>query len=388
MALPTQVSPPQVALSDVAPSAVIGVDVVAVPVLAGPDGPLLGPGAAELLDELDDDLFALLEAASATGEAGEVVERVVLDTTGLSNPDLRLVLLVGVGAGTHGRPAPRRRRARPARPRTGCRWPPRSVRSATTRACGRWSRGWCSARSSSTGAPQGPQQPPGRAGWCSPGSWTRTPARDVVREALAVAGAGWRVPHARAGALQPEEPRVAGRAGGRGGAARRARRSRSGTRSSSPTEGFGGIVGVGQGSRATRPGWCGWTTRPRTRCQEGAARRAGRQGHHLRHRRPVHQGPRRHDVDEARHDRRRRGARGDGRAGRPRLPGPGHRPAAAAPRTPSAATRSAPATCCGTTAGARPRSPTPTPRAGWCWPTRSPTPSPSWSPTCSSTSPR
>ena len=62
VALPTQVSPPQVALSDVAPSAVLGVDVVAVPVLAGPDGLTLGPGAAELLDELDDDLFALLES--------------------------------------------------------------------------------------------------------------------------------------------------------------------------------------------------------------------------------------------------------------------------------------------------------------------------------------
>ena len=61
MALPTQVSPPQVAVSDVAPSAVVGADVVAIPVLAGPDGLTLGPGAAELLDELGDDLFALLE---------------------------------------------------------------------------------------------------------------------------------------------------------------------------------------------------------------------------------------------------------------------------------------------------------------------------------------
>ena len=100
MALPTQVSPPQVAVSDVAPSAVVGADVVAVPVLAGPDGLTLGPGAAELLDELPDDLFALLESCEATGAAGEVVERVVLDTAGLTNGDLRLVLLVGVGEGT------------------------------------------------------------------------------------------------------------------------------------------------------------------------------------------------------------------------------------------------------------------------------------------------
>src|SRR6476469_10235869 len=100
VALPPQVSPPQVAVSDVAPSAVVGADVVAVPVLAGPDGLTLGPGAAELLDELPDDLFALLESCEATGKAGEVVERVVLDTTGLTNGDLRLVLLVGVGEGT------------------------------------------------------------------------------------------------------------------------------------------------------------------------------------------------------------------------------------------------------------------------------------------------
>jgi leucyl aminopeptidase len=98
--LPSQVSPPQIALSDVAPSSVVGVDVVAVPVLADDDGPTLGPGAAELVDALGDDLFALLDAASATGKVGEVVERVVLDTTGLDNKDLRLVLLVGVGAGT------------------------------------------------------------------------------------------------------------------------------------------------------------------------------------------------------------------------------------------------------------------------------------------------
>ena len=100
MGLPTQVSPPQIALSDVAPSSVLGVDVVAVPVLADPGGPTLGPGAAELVTELGEDLFDVLEAASATGQVGEVVERAVLDTAGLSNPDLRLVLLVGVGGGT------------------------------------------------------------------------------------------------------------------------------------------------------------------------------------------------------------------------------------------------------------------------------------------------
>lgn len=105
MALPSQVSPPQIALSDVAPSAVLGADVVAIPVLSAgasgaEQGVTLGPGAAELLDELPEDLFALLDVAKATGKAGEIVDRAVLDTGGLSNPDLALVLLVGVGEGS------------------------------------------------------------------------------------------------------------------------------------------------------------------------------------------------------------------------------------------------------------------------------------------------
>jgi leucyl aminopeptidase len=98
--LPAQVSPPQIAVSDVSPTAVRGVDVVAVPVLDDADGPVLGPGAAELYDELGEDLFALLEAAGVSGRPGEVVDRVVLDPSGLSNTDLRLVLLVGVGSGS------------------------------------------------------------------------------------------------------------------------------------------------------------------------------------------------------------------------------------------------------------------------------------------------
>ncbi|RYU14136.1 leucyl aminopeptidase [Nocardioides iriomotensis] len=106
MSLPAQVSPPQIALSDVAPSAVVGADVVALPVLADPGdgaeaaGPTLGPGAAELLDELDLDLFSLLELHKATGAVGEVVEHAVLSPSGLTNDALRLVLLVGVGGGS------------------------------------------------------------------------------------------------------------------------------------------------------------------------------------------------------------------------------------------------------------------------------------------------
>jgi len=87
-----------VALNELPPSRVVGAEVVALPVLPGDDGVSLGPGAAELLDELDVDLFALLEHHKATGKAGECVEHVVLDRTGLTNDALRVVLLIGLGA--------------------------------------------------------------------------------------------------------------------------------------------------------------------------------------------------------------------------------------------------------------------------------------------------
>ena len=100
MALPNQVSPPQIALSSAAPTGVVGADVIAVPLVTEEDGPVLGPGAAELLDEVDLDVFALLEHHKATGKTGEVVEHPVLSTEGLSNPSLRSIVFVGVGAGS------------------------------------------------------------------------------------------------------------------------------------------------------------------------------------------------------------------------------------------------------------------------------------------------
>ena len=100
MALPHQVSPPEVALSSVAPTGILGADVVALPVVLDADGPTLGPGSAELLDELDLDVFALLEHHKATGKAGEVVEHAVLSWEGLSNDCLRSLLFVGVGKGS------------------------------------------------------------------------------------------------------------------------------------------------------------------------------------------------------------------------------------------------------------------------------------------------
>ena len=100
MPLPQQVSPPEFALSDVAPSRLVGVGIVAVPVLSGDDGPVLGPGAAELADDLGIDLTEVLTVAGATGETGEVTELPVVSTSDLANSALSRVLLVGVGEGT------------------------------------------------------------------------------------------------------------------------------------------------------------------------------------------------------------------------------------------------------------------------------------------------
>ena len=245
MALPTQVSPPQVAVSDVAPSAVVGADVVALPVLAGPDGLTLGPGAAELLDELPDDLFALLESCEATGAAGEVVERVVLDTAGLTNGDLRLVLLVGVGEGT---PTELRRAGAAVARHTKGRLSVATSLAALTddvglRALveglvlGSFEFHWRS---------EGPRsQPVGKvvlAGLVDPA--TRTGA---VARALAVAGAGWL---SRTLALVPSNVKnpiwlaeqaaeVADRSG---------LKVRVWDEKQLAEEGFGGLVGVGQGS--------------------------------------------------------------------------------------------------------------------------------------------
>jgi leucyl aminopeptidase len=100
VSLPPQVSPPEFALSDVAPSRVAGVGVVAVPVLRGDDGPELGPGAAELAEDTGLDLLALVESAGATGETGEVTDLPVAPTVDGQPSDLTRVLLVGVGEAT------------------------------------------------------------------------------------------------------------------------------------------------------------------------------------------------------------------------------------------------------------------------------------------------
>ena len=272
----------------------------------------LGPGAAELLDELPEDLFALLDIARATGKAGEIVDRAVLDSSNLSNPDLALVLLVGVGEGS---PDDLRKAGAALARRTKGRTTLATSLAALTDDAGLRALveglvlGSFEFHWRSTGPQEQPVARVVLAGLADTAS--RKPALD---RALAVAGAGWM---SRTLALVPSneknpawmaeratevaasawpEDQGLGREEARRRGLRRHRRGRAG-------------VGEPAAARAAR-------LHAAQGVQEDPARRAGRQGHHLRHRRAVDQAQGRDDADEARHDRRRRGARGHGCAGR------------------------------------------------------------------------
>jgi leucyl aminopeptidase len=96
--LPSQVSPPDFALSVAPPHGVGGIQVVALPVLPGEDGgaPMLGPGAADLADLLGIDLYGVLEVSDNTGCAGEVTT-VPVPLGSAEDAELTGVLLIGVG---------------------------------------------------------------------------------------------------------------------------------------------------------------------------------------------------------------------------------------------------------------------------------------------------
>lgn len=96
--IPAQVSPPEFAVTDAQPSRVVGAAAVAVPVLRGDDGPVLGPGSAELLEDTGLDLLGLLEDSHA--KAGEVYALPVAGRGEQTNPMLTRVLMVGVGDAT------------------------------------------------------------------------------------------------------------------------------------------------------------------------------------------------------------------------------------------------------------------------------------------------
>ena len=98
-ALPSQVSPPEFARTDLSPYEVAEVDVIALAVLPGDDAtsPLLGPGADQLSEILGLDLLEVVESERATGDAGQIISIPVGAGTA-DNPALRQVLLVGVGS--------------------------------------------------------------------------------------------------------------------------------------------------------------------------------------------------------------------------------------------------------------------------------------------------
>ena len=96
--LPTQVSPPEFALSPALPHQIGGAEVWAFPVVPGDDGPLLGPGAEEASEALGIDLLAALDVARATGRAGEITSLPVASVD--RDGDVSLVLLVGIGEGS------------------------------------------------------------------------------------------------------------------------------------------------------------------------------------------------------------------------------------------------------------------------------------------------
>lgn len=100
MLLPPQVSPPEFAFTDAPPSRVVGAAVVALPVLIGEDGPELGPGSAELADDLGIDLLETVEWLGGTGVVGRVDVVPLVRRADLVNPSLHTVLLVGVGEGS------------------------------------------------------------------------------------------------------------------------------------------------------------------------------------------------------------------------------------------------------------------------------------------------
>jgi leucyl aminopeptidase len=105
--VPVQAAPPEFAFTDATPARVIGVGAIALPVLRGPDGPELGPGAVEAVEDLRVDLLEVLETLGGSGAVGEVHPVPLLPAVAdedrpdpSTNPSLRLLLLVGVGDGS------------------------------------------------------------------------------------------------------------------------------------------------------------------------------------------------------------------------------------------------------------------------------------------------
>ena len=301
--LPAQVSPPAFALSGLQPHALSGVEVLALPFTVATASRSSMTTVGSRRDALGLDLLEVLEAARARGRAGEVV------TVPVGGDGPGLVLLVGLGDET-----PRDfRRAGAAVARAT--FDHESV--ATTVAV-------ASDADALTSFVVGMMLGSFVFHWRSQGP-EHEPVRRVVlaglsdddhsaalERGLELGGAGWR---ARMLATVPsnlkspqwlaEQAEQLAADHGLGCEIWDERHL--------AKHGFGGILGVGAGS-ATPPRLIRLDYTP-PRGPPGAAGRPGRQGDHLRLRRPLDQA-RRGDVDdEARHDRR---CGRDGRDGGPR----------------------------------------------------------------------
>ena len=259
---------------------------------------------------------ALLEVDRATGKTGEIVQ--IPAPLGIpGNPQLRLVLLVGVG---DQRPTDFRRAgaalARAVRDRASPDHQHPGAEPHTT-ASRRSSSGRCSVRSAFHMRSAEPEQRP----------VARVVLAELRRRRLArcwtapsrSARAGWR---ARALATVPSNLKTPAWLAEQAQAlaADHGLKCRVWDEKQLEAEGFGGIIGVGQGS-AHPPRLVRLDYTPEKARRSTPHRRARRQGHHLRHRRPDDQARRGDGQHEARHDRWRRRAGDDGGARRRRLPG-------------------------------------------------------------------
>ncbi|TIC87347.1 leucyl aminopeptidase family protein [Nocardioides sp. GY 10113] len=249
--LPAQVAPPEFALSDHLPAAIVGVDVVALPVLAGSgeDGIALGPGAADLGDQLGLDLVGIAELQALTGAVGETALVAVPDGSA-ANPALRLVVLVGVGAG---RVVDLRRAgaalARVVKDREAVATsvpavaedPAAGVEAFVVGAMlGSFGFHWRST---------GPEQHPVRKVVLALGAGVG-PARDVVERAVALGGAGWRSRQLATVPSNLKTPAWLAEQAEEIAAAAPDLTCRVWDEAELAREGFGGIVGVGQASES------------------------------------------------------------------------------------------------------------------------------------------
>jgi len=93
--MPSSIRIPGVTLSGARVTEIAGADVVAVPLSSGDDGPVAGAGGAEIAAAFGVDPAAVLAREEAKGESGEVV------TVPVSRPgDVAEILFVGVGDGS------------------------------------------------------------------------------------------------------------------------------------------------------------------------------------------------------------------------------------------------------------------------------------------------